>query len=124
MNKTEPVVILAGGFGTRLKDVLDGLPKPLVDINGTPFIKFTEKENKNNSGLINSGFYKLHTNIFKNYKKNIYSIENDLFPLLIIESKLFGKIIDTNFTDIGIPSDYFNFCELNKKQKIKKNKVK
>ena len=42
MNKTEPVVILA------------------------------EKENKNNSGLINSGFYKLHTNIFKNYKKNIY----------------------------------------------------
>jgi len=233
MNKTEPVVILAGGFGTRLKNVLNGLPKPLADINGTPFIKllidqlvkngynnfifslhfkadliinffenldykncklrfivepnplgtggavsyivnklsindyiyvvnadswmdlgynqfineskdiislirvkntyrygkvivddslkiikFSEKENTKNAGLINSGFYKLHTSTFKNYKKNVYSIENDLFPMLIVEGKLFGKIIDTNFTDIGIPSDYFNFCELNKNNVI------
>ena len=33
------LVILAGGFGTRLKSILNGLPKPLADVNGEPFLK-------------------------------------------------------------------------------------
>ena len=37
--KLMQLVILAGGFGTRLKSVLNGLPKPLADINGEPFFK-------------------------------------------------------------------------------------
>jgi D-glycero-alpha-D-manno-heptose 1-phosphate guanylyltransferase len=32
------VIILAGGFGTRLKTVTGSLPKPLADIAGKPFI--------------------------------------------------------------------------------------
>lgn len=35
----KPLIILAGGFGTRLQSVLKGNPKPLADINGTPFLK-------------------------------------------------------------------------------------
>ena len=31
-------VILAGGFGTRLKHVLPNVPKPMADINGRPFL--------------------------------------------------------------------------------------
>ena len=31
-------VILAGGQGTRLKSVTGDLPKPMVDVNGTPFL--------------------------------------------------------------------------------------
>ncbi len=31
-------VILAGGFGTRLKEVSGGLPKPMVDVGGRPFL--------------------------------------------------------------------------------------
>ena len=31
-------IILAGGKGTRLKAVTGDLPKPMVDINGTPFL--------------------------------------------------------------------------------------
>lgn len=31
-------IVLAGGFGTRLKDCLDDIPKPLAPIGGTPFI--------------------------------------------------------------------------------------
>jgi len=31
-------VILAGGQGTRLKSVTGVLPKPMVDVNGTPFL--------------------------------------------------------------------------------------
>lgn len=31
-------IVLAGGFGTRLKDCLEDIPKPLAPIGGTPFI--------------------------------------------------------------------------------------
>jgi NDP-sugar pyrophosphorylase family protein len=33
-------VILAGGLGTRLGDLTGGLPKPMVDINGRPFLEY------------------------------------------------------------------------------------
>ena len=33
-------VILAGGFGTRIKDLLGDLPKPMVPVNGKPFIEW------------------------------------------------------------------------------------
>lgn len=33
-----PVLILAGGFGTRLKSIVPDLPKPLADVNGKPFL--------------------------------------------------------------------------------------
>jgi len=35
-----PVVILAGGFGTRLRDVLPGVPKPMAPVAGRPFIEW------------------------------------------------------------------------------------
>lgn len=31
-------IILAGGFGSRLKSVIKDTPKPMADINGTPFL--------------------------------------------------------------------------------------
>src|SRR5437660_4178187 len=33
------VAILAGGFGTRLGDLTRGLPKPMVPINGRPYLE-------------------------------------------------------------------------------------
>jgi len=32
------VVILAGGFGTRLSEVTDLTPKPMVEIDGKPIL--------------------------------------------------------------------------------------
>ena len=32
------VVILAGGYGTRLSEYTKSIPKPMVDINGKPMI--------------------------------------------------------------------------------------
>jgi D-glycero-alpha-D-manno-heptose 1-phosphate guanylyltransferase len=33
-------VVLAGGFGTRLRSVISDVPKPLAPINGKPFLHF------------------------------------------------------------------------------------
>ena len=33
-------IILAGGFGTRLKHIVSDVPKPMAPINGTPFLSF------------------------------------------------------------------------------------
>ena len=33
-------VILAGGFGTRIKHLLGDLPKPMASVNGKPFIEW------------------------------------------------------------------------------------
>ena len=35
----KPVIILAGGFGTRLSSILKNKPKPMADINGKPFLE-------------------------------------------------------------------------------------
>jgi len=38
MVEIKQAVILAGGRGIRLAPLTDDLPKPMVDVNGTPFI--------------------------------------------------------------------------------------
>jgi D-glycero-alpha-D-manno-heptose 1-phosphate guanylyltransferase len=36
----EEAIILAGGMGTRLKDTIKDLPKPMAPINGRPFLAY------------------------------------------------------------------------------------
>lgn len=38
--KIEELIILAGGFGTRLKSVVSHLPKSLAPVNGKPFLNY------------------------------------------------------------------------------------
>ena len=40
MKKTTKAVILAGGRGTRMGSLTDDCPKPLIDINGYPFLAY------------------------------------------------------------------------------------
>lgn len=37
------VLILAAGYGTRLKEIAENTPKPLLDINGKPLLDYTLK---------------------------------------------------------------------------------
>lgn len=37
---SEPIIVLAGGFGTRLKSVVSDVPKPLAPVNGRTFLDF------------------------------------------------------------------------------------
>lgn len=46
--KIEQAVILAGGLGTRLKPLTDNLPKPMIPINGKPFLEYLIEMLKNN----------------------------------------------------------------------------
>jgi D-glycero-alpha-D-manno-heptose 1-phosphate guanylyltransferase len=70
MHKT-PIIILAGGFGTRLQSVLNGLPKPMADVNGKPFIYFLIKSwlAKGFSKFIFSLYFQ--ANILKEYLENL-----------------------------------------------------
>ena len=38
MEKTLPVVILCGGQGTRIRDVADDIPKPMIPIGNRPIL--------------------------------------------------------------------------------------
>lgn len=63
------------------------------------------------SGLINSGIYRVHKSVFSRQSTTFFSFERDVLPVLS-ESFLLGCCeIDAKFIDIGIPDDYFNFCD-------------
>ena len=40
MNFPNQAVILSGGQGTRLKQVSKNIPKPLINLDGIPFLKY------------------------------------------------------------------------------------
>ena len=41
--KISEAIILAGGFGTRLREVIQDLPKPMAPINNIPFLEYLVK---------------------------------------------------------------------------------
>ena len=53
-----PVMILAGGFGKRLRPLTDNTPKPMLQINGIPMLEIIV------SNLINFGFKKFFLSTF------------------------------------------------------------
>lgn len=65
-------LILAGGLGTRLKKIVDNVPKPMADINGNPFLRYLLDY------LINEGVSKIFistgykSQIITNYFGKIY----------------------------------------------------
>jgi D-glycero-alpha-D-manno-heptose 1-phosphate guanylyltransferase len=42
--KTTEAIILAGGFGTRLKHIVNNVPKPMVPVNNIPFLSYLMKK--------------------------------------------------------------------------------
>ncbi|MFA6119454.1 MAG: sugar phosphate nucleotidyltransferase [Parachlamydiales bacterium] len=74
-------IILAGGFGTRLKDVIGDIPKPLALINGIPFLDILisklQSDAKIENIILSVGYKK--EKIMGRYKnlKNIQFCEED-----------------------------------------------
>ncbi|EPP1572626.1 D-glycero-D-manno-heptose 1-phosphate guanosyltransferase [Campylobacter lari] len=78
-------IVLAGGLGTRLKSVVQDLPKPMAPINGKPFLAFVleylKKQGITEVILSVSYKYKLIQEYFKDEFEGIkirYNIEKEL----------------------------------------------
>ena len=69
-------IILAGGFGTRLKKVVSDVPKPMAKINKEPFlsllIKYLKKQNIKKV-ILSVGYKK--ERIINFYKNNFEGVE-------------------------------------------------
>ncbi len=62
-------------------------------------------------GFINGGIYYIKKSCLKSYfvdfKGDFISLENDIFPTLLKENKMFGLPLGGCFIDIGVPDDYY-----------------
>ena len=87
----------------------------LVDINSDFLIEnFIEKgklPSNRIDGYINGGIYYLKKELLSEYHKNFnprsISLENEIFPCLVEQEKLYGLPMGGAFIDIGIPEDYY-----------------
>ncbi len=84
MHNIKEAIILAGGFGTRLRKVVKDVPKPMADINGKPFLHYLIKyyEQKGIEHVILSVGY-LHETIEDYFKRQYgqvkisYAVEDE-----------------------------------------------
>jgi D-glycero-D-manno-heptose 1,7-bisphosphate phosphatase len=75
------------------------------DIKNGVVIK-TKKKN-----IINAGYYYVSKKILRYIKKKHYSLENEVFPILLNQKLILGKLYNlksNKFVDIGVPKDFYN----------------
>ena len=68
-------------------------------------VSFKEKNNSNNSN-INTGFYFINKKFDFNNFLDKFSIEKDFFEDKNRNIKIYAKLFDGDFLDIGTPDDY------------------
>ena len=123
-----PIVIMAGGKGTRLKPITNVIPKPLVPYKGIPIIEqilndfFTQGFKEFNLTLNFKS--KIIETYVKEIKKNnmIINIVKELVPrgtassLKLFKNKIKNDFIVTN-CDVLFNLDYENLIQFHKKNK-------
>lgn len=83
-----------------------------IEVKDNRITGFKEKTEIPKKTLINAGIYKLDRSCFVYIKKKIFSLEHDLFPLLVKHKFVNSVKIEGKFIDIGVPEDYTKFCKL------------
>jgi len=81
-------------------------------------VDFQEKSG-DGAGLINGGVYVIEKQALDYLSNTPASLENDLFPLLASEGKMYGRKYDAFFIDIGLPQSLQLADNLLPKWKIK-----
>lgn len=85
-----------------------------VNLKNGRVLSFTEKGFAQNR-LINAGVYHLTDKIFVSRAVGSnFSLESDIFPKFAVAGMISGCLINGCFIDIGVPEDYFKFCEMHK----------
>ncbi len=81
---TQEAIILAGGLGTRLKDVITDIPKVMAPVNGRPFLEYILDDLEHNiidHVVLSVGYkHEIIQNHFKDQYKSIkidYAIEDE-----------------------------------------------
>ena len=121
------VVILCGGRGSRLIPFTNKIPKPMIDINGKPFllilIEYLKSLNFNNILLLTGYKNKKILDYFGDGSKFKLNIEYSYSTLSTNTAKrifLAKKKLDTNFllmySDNFFNFDFSSFCKLYKKK--------
>lgn len=82
-----------------------------VELNSKNITCFIEKTGLSKSGYIYAGYSVLDSETVLNHPDSIFSLEKDIFPVLISKGKLKGLVLNGWFCDIGIPEDYKRFCK-------------
>ncbi len=73
--------------------------------------RFTEKSDSTYNGWINAGLCKLSASLFSEWDSSPFSVEQTLLPALARDGELCAVPLETDFIDIGVPVDYFRFCD-------------
>lgn len=74
-------------------------------------VSFNEKTKLEQSRLINSGIYYFLPETFKEFKLSKISLEKEILPYLAKRKQLKSTLLEGNIIDIGIPEDYYKFCD-------------
>jgi D-glycero-alpha-D-manno-heptose 1-phosphate guanylyltransferase len=80
-------------------------------------VSFVEKQTHVLSkipGIINAGVYKLPVNAFLGVGRLNFSLEEEILAGLSSKKALNAEYINGHFFDIGVPEDYYKFCNWHK----------
>ena len=72
---------------------------------------FSEKSSSQEPGWINAGLCHLNAKFFNNWDGQSCSLERTTFPELVGFGVLKAVPFQSDFIDIGVPDDYFRFCQ-------------
>ncbi len=91
-----------------------------VCLNQNRILKFNEKENKEEPGLINGGVYLMKSSLIETIPEGKVSLENEMIPLWLKEGKILEGVVNEGyFIDIGVPEDYYQFIKDIESQNLK-----
>lgn len=89
-----------------------------LEISNDKVLSFNEKISNKKNGWINAGMYHFHKNNFLDCQdKHFFSLEDIILPKFALSNELNVIKLNTEFIDIGVPEDYFRFCNWMEKEK-------